>query len=154
MVWCYTEKKMNNLNYYYICEALSPTEFEVIFELQIPRMVRNTEKNRLETAEPIWTYNKWNSMAKEFIGKYFDELTTILPKYMSDICLEHNGIQRISEFPHLKVGFLQYNERCICVGADNEPLQIGAAFNEKMDDDKFIEKFISGLEGDWNGLSF
>lgn len=126
--------------YYAINEVTGVRKMRRIFEMQIPR---NT----------MFCHNKWSDYAREIIDLDLDKLIKILPVYMQNICNEHNGLKRISDFPNFQCGYIKYTPTSISIGADGSMLQIGGCHSDDVGS-SFTKYFVNGLKGNWEGICF
>lgn len=137
--WIFACNYAKDMVYYLIMKNRGSQIFDIIFDVQLPRKVPS--------------HYKWSSIVQEHIQKDLDDFIKIFPKYMQDICDEHNGLKRIDSFPDYKIGHIDYNARCICIGGDGEKLQIAGGNPEDLGEN-FMENFVKGLKGDWKNINF
>jgi len=140
--WAFSSYKDEKMVYYAINKLTGARDMKRIFEMQIPK-----------SWDSLCCKPKWSDYAREIIDKEFKELIEILPKYMQSICDEHNGLNRMGDFPDFMCGHIDYTPTCISIGADGEPLQIGGCHPDDVGEN-FTKFFIMGLKGDWQGINF
>ena len=140
--WAFSSYKDKDTVYYAINELTEDREMRRVFEMQIPK-----------SYESLRFKPKWSDYVQDVMDHKFRELILILPKYMMGICDEHNGLYRINDFPNFNCDHIDYTPRCISIGADGEPIQIGGCDPDDVGEN-FIKFFIMGLKGDWQGINF
>lgn len=140
--WAFSSYKDEDMVYYAINELIGVRDMRRVFEMQIPKSYKSLR------SKP-----KWSDYAQDIIDHEFKELILILPRYMMGICDEHNGLYRMNNFPNFNCGHMDYTPRCISIGADGEPIQIGGCDPDDVGKN-FTKFFIMGLKGDWQGINF
>ena len=140
--WAFSSYKDKDMVYYTINELMGARDMRRVFEMQIPKSYKSLNPKP-----------KWSDYAQDTIDHEFKELILILLKYMMSICDEHNGLCRMNDFPNFNCGHIDYTPRCISIGADGEPVQIGGCDPDDVGEN-FTKFFIMGLKGDWQGINF
>lgn len=137
--WVFISDRTKDMVYYYIAKYNAERYFEIIFNVQLPL------KNLMDYG--------WSDYVEEMIQSDIRDFIEILPKYMQDICMEHNGLKRINEFPDYQIGHMEYSPSSICIGGDGKHLQIAGCYPGDVGE-KFVENFVKGLKGEWKGINF
>lgn len=140
--WAFSSYKDKDMVYYAINELREDREMRRVFEMQIPK-----------SYESLRFKPKWPDYVQDVMDHKFRELILILPKYMMGICDEHNGLYRINDFPNFNCDHIDYTPRCISIGVDGRPIQIGGCDPDDVGEN-FTKFFIMGLKGDWEGINF
>lgn len=138
--WVFMSNITQKTVYYSIGKVYDPQTVRVIFAVQLP-LVSLQKKY------------KWSDIVDETIRSDIEDLIEILPKYMQDICLEHNFVKRVTEFPDYRIGHLDYTSSCISIGGDGKRLQIAGCHPDDVGED-FVKYFVKGLRGEWKGIHF
>lgn len=137
--WVFACNNAKDMVYYFIMKNKGDQTFDIIFNVQLPRKVPSR--------------HKWSDIVQEHIQRDLNDFIKIFPKYMQDICDEHNGFKRIDTFPDYTIGHIDYDSRCICIGGDGDRLQIAGGNPEDLGEN-FMENFVKGLKGEWKDISF
>lgn len=137
--WVFACNNAKDMVYYFIMKNKGDQTFDIIFNVQLPRKV------------PSW--HKWSDIVQEHIQRDLNDFIKIFPKYMQDICDEHNGLKRMDTFPDYIIGHIDYDSCCICIGGDGDRLQIAGGNPEDLGEN-FMENFVKGLKGEWKDISF
>ena len=140
--WAFSSYKDKDMVYYAINELREDREMRRVFEMQIPK-----------SYESLRFKPKWPDYVQDVMDHKFRELILILPKYMMGICDEHNGLYRINDFSNFNCDHIDYTPRCISIGVDGRPIQIGGCDPDDVGEN-FTKFFIMGLKGDWEGINF
>lgn len=140
--WIYGEYLTEEIAYYYIIERNEIRDMRVVFQVQIPMSIEYAAR-----------HHKWSDYVKDTLSEDFRMLRRILPTYMQGICNEHNGLMRMSKFPNFNIGHIEYTHSAICVGGDNDSLQIAGCHPDDVGE-RFTMYFVDGLRGYWRGVNF
>lgn len=138
----YYEKDIRHFNIIELSDDLS--DLKIILEIQIP--------TNMDSFEPLEYFYK--DCDQDDFKCLLNELCSIFPKYLSGICKEHDGIERMNDFPSLDTRFnIVCSPNCIGIKTDFDTFQFAGCRVEDVGKD-FTKNFVAGLYGMWEGISF
>lgn len=144
--WMFSKLSTDDMIYYYIMERVDGATARIIFNVQLPFIT-----------EEMIDMLGWPPSTVAIFDPLIQHLIKVLPRYMQDICNEHNGLYRISHFPYIPKSLkadIVYNTECIGVQNESYRLQIAGCCSDDVGD-HFIKCFVRGLKGEWQkGLHF
>lgn len=111
--------------------------YKVIFQVQVPSP----------------NSYMWIGLDKEIISPICSQLIEVLPKYIQDVCFEHNGFKRMSDFPDVPNSFMKAHSEHIDLCCNEKNIQIAGCDPDYIGED-FCKNFVLGLGGDWKGINF
>lgn len=143
--WLYSELLRGNIHSLMILGFKDHGSSEIIFQVQLPMDIEEFSKD-----------HSWHDLGRNILGGTVSELREVLPYYMNGICLEHNGVGRLANFPDLNISHLKMRPNSACFGIElnGEYVQLAGGDMDSLGNN-FMIYFLRGLSGEWDkGIDF